>query len=206
MTRGRRCQALFTISQGLGESKIARGWTDKHWSHSGHMVIYQETDTRGWAACCVAVFVFIIVEEKDKCIKLPPNYPFTTPSLAYITVCISPGLTVSSIMQLLAITFALATTTLASPLSLVRRDPIPNAGAFTSWSCFDCAASNPCLSWPHDNIVSETCYPLEAGQASLQVYEVASPSCVCTCTFFFQRTRAMADESCSATFRLGGLL
>jgi hypothetical protein len=86
-------------------------------------------------------------------------------------------------MQLLTITFALAAITRASPLSLTRRDPIPNAGSFTSWSCFDCAASDPCLSWPHENILSETCYPLEQGQASLQVLAIASPSCVCKYIF-----------------------
>ncbi|RYN85930.1 hypothetical protein AA0120_g8515 [Alternaria tenuissima] len=78
-------------------------------------------------------------------------------------------------MQLFLVVLALAATTLLSPVSLTRRDPIPDAGSFASWPCFDCAANSPCLSWPHDNIVSETCFSLEQGQASLRVTAVASP-------------------------------
>ncbi|KAB2103442.1 hypothetical protein AG0111_0g8160 [Alternaria gaisen] len=78
-------------------------------------------------------------------------------------------------MQLFLVVLALAATTLLSPVSLTRRDPIPDAGSFASYPCFDCAANGLCLSWPYENIVSETCFSLEQGQASLQVTTVASP-------------------------------
>lgn len=78
-------------------------------------------------------------------------------------------------MQLFLIVLTLAATTLQSPVSLTSRDPFPDAGSFASWQCSDCVANSPCLSWPHDNIVSGTCFSLEQGQASLQVTAVAVP-------------------------------
>jgi hypothetical protein len=185
MSRACLGQATSTTTQGLGENKYP--------GDSNKVLVALKLSANVFEHSNKVILEAGGLVSRLNCERKAIKPLSTTPLQSYIPSNIkssqySPDQATSSIMQFLTITFALTATTLASPLTRTRRnpvpDPIPNAGSFTSWSCFDCADSNPCLSFPHDNIVSDTCYPLEQGQASLQVLDVALPGCVCKSSLF----------------------